>query len=189
MNLIKSKEPVVIVGDYGYEYRDDFRLYLKAYEILQDDEILDDDKILAITRLLFFDDISDIYLAKSLVEGFFSGYAESKSSGKALFSLTQDAELIYAGFLQTYGIDLFDCELTIEKFIALLKGLPKDTRFSEIVEIRAMPMPKPSKYNEEQRCAIMKAKRSVALKGNDNIRADWQGFGQAIKSWATMGKK
>lgn len=52
----------------------------------------------------------------------------------------EDANLIYASFLQAYGIDLYDVDpegLHWYKFRALLQGIPPDTQLSRLIEIRA----------------------------------------------------
>lgn len=71
----------------------------------------------------------------------------------------QDAALIYAAFMQAYNIDLrTERKLHWMNFRALLAGLPSDTRLAEIIKIRTMPVPKPTKYNSEQRQEIMRLK-------------------------------
>ena len=71
----------------------------------------------------------------------------------------QDAALIYAAFQQAYGIDLREeRRLHWWKFQVLLAGLPSNTRLMEIVKIRTMPVPKPTKYNHEQIQEIMRLK-------------------------------
>jgi hypothetical protein len=54
------------------------------------------------------------------------------------YSLIHDASYIYAAFMQTYGIDLIEVQgkLHWEKFKALLNGLPSDTKFAEVIQIR-----------------------------------------------------
>ena len=85
-------------------------------------------------------------------------------SDKKVFDFVQDAELIYAAFMQTYHIDLIDTPLHWWKFGALLSGLPSDTRFAEVVQIRTMEIPKPTKYNHEERMRIIRLKHDYALK-------------------------
>ena len=45
-----------------------------------------------------------------------------------------------------------------------MSGLPSNTRFSEVVQIRAMDIPKPNKYNAEERGRIIRLKQEYALK-------------------------
>lgn len=67
---------------------------------------------------------------------------------KPLYSLKHDGDYIYASFMQAYGIDLIDQQgkLHWKKFNALLMGLPENTKFSEVVRVRAW---KPSKYDDD----------------------------------------
>lgn len=87
-------------------------------------------------------------------------------SGPKAFDFVQDADLIYAGFMQAYHIDLIDQQGKLHwwKFSALLQGLPENTRFREVVNLRMRPLPEPTKYNSKERAALIKAKQAVALK-------------------------
>lgn len=51
---------------------------------------------------------------------------------------TQDAEYIWTGFVQAYGIDLTEQrgQLDWRKFQALLRDLPDDTKLKQIIRIR-----------------------------------------------------
>lgn len=55
------------------------------------------------------------------------------------FSFTQDAGYIYAAFRQAYGIDLFREQGRLHwlEFMTLFNGLPDNTVFRQIVELRA----------------------------------------------------
>ena len=103
-----------------------------------------------------------IELLKACMEVLF----KPSKGGEKTFDFVQDAELIYAAFYQAYGIDLIEQQGKLHwwKFLALLNGLPSDTRFSEIVSIRTRPIPAPNKYNEQERQNLMKLKREYALK-------------------------
>ena len=90
----------------------------------------------------------------------------SGKSGERNFDFEQDFHAIYAAFKQAYGIDLLKergkMHWTI--FDALLEYLPEDTRFSQIVGIRAMPLPAPTKYNRDYIESIIRQKNAVRLK-------------------------
>ena len=77
----------------------------------------------------------------------------------------QDAALIYAAFLQTYGIDLYAVrnQMDWRIFVALLKGIPENTELSRTIKIRGMKVPERTKDNSEYVDSIIKAKRAVAL--------------------------
>lgn len=77
----------------------------------------------------------------------------------------QDAGLIYAAFLQTYGIDLYAVrnQMDWRIFVVLLKGIPENTELSRVIKIRGMKVPERTKENSEYVDSIIKAKRAVAL--------------------------
>lgn len=78
----------------------------------------------------------------------------------------EDAGLIYAGFLQTYGINLYEERNRMDwrEFIVLVRGLPEGTEFSRVVKIRSMKVPERTQNNSEYVDSIIEAKRAVALK-------------------------
>lgn len=87
--------------------------------------------------------------------------------GGPVYSLIEDAEYIYASFMQDYGMDLFEYQgkLHWNKFQALLSGLRDDTKFKKVMEIRQMELPT-GKGSEKHRTEVLKAKREYALKGH-----------------------
>jgi hypothetical protein len=114
---------------------------------------------------------------KTIVETFIirdeSNGSDTDDGGtsKQLYDLKQDAEYIYASFLQEYGIDLIDMQgkLRWEKFLALLSGLRDNTRFKEIVGIRAAELPR-GKGMEKERKRLRKLKRIYALKKDQKTK-------------------
>ena len=107
----------------------------------------------------------------------------------------QDAEYIYAGFMQAYRIDLLDQlgKLHWWKFNALLKSLPQDTKFQEIVQIRLRPMPKATKYNAEERQNLLKLKAEYRLEisekeRKENLQNGLRNLASALIGMAQHGK-
>ena len=89
----------------------------------------------------------------------------------------QDAALILAAFRQAYGIDLYHEQGRLHwlEFLALLSGIPQNTRLSEVMEIRACKVPPATKNNHEQVRALMKAKAKYAIRISEEERqAQWQ---------------
>lgn len=86
---------------------------------------------------------------------------------KELYSLTHDADYIYASFLQAYGMDLIDAqgELEWDKFNALLNGLPSNTKFKEVIEIRQRPFAK-GKGSQEENKNLRELKEVYKLPGH-----------------------
>ncbi|EAD9073485.1 hypothetical protein AM613_09415 [Listeria monocytogenes] len=98
---------------------------------------------------------------------------------KKYYSLTEDAEYIYASFLYDYNIDLFDVqgELHWDKFNALLISLSEDSKFKQVVSIRQR---KPDKnMTSEQKRELKEMQEAYALsKNQDELEfeaMDWAG--------------
>ena len=89
---------------------------------------------------------------------------EPARKGKKITSFEQDAGLIRAAFRQCYGIDLYRERLHWIEFSELLNGLPEGSRYSDVLGIRARPLPAPNKWNRQERENLMKAKAACALK-------------------------
>ncbi|EAF8796401.1 hypothetical protein A0231_02460 [Listeria monocytogenes] len=83
----------------------------------------------------------------------------------ASYSLTQDADYIYASFLQDYNIDLLDSqgEMHWYKFRALLESLRDDTTIKTIIGIRQAELPN-GKGTEKERNELIKLKNRYKLK-------------------------
>ncbi len=89
--------------------------------------------------------------------------APRKNGGQRVTDWVQDAGLIRAAFRQAYGIDLYRDDLHWIEFTELLNAIPEGSRYSEIVGIRAKPMPEPTKWNQKEREWLIKAKADYAL--------------------------
>lgn len=82
-----------------------------------------------------------------------------------LMDFEADAEFIYASFRQAYGMNLEKEKgrLQWQRFCELLDGLPDGTKLREVMRIRAMDIPEPTKYNQKERQNIMELKAYYAL--------------------------
>lgn len=76
-----------------------------------------------------------------------------------------DSGYIYAAFMQTYSIDLYECADTLPwcKFIALFSALPDDTAISQIMSIRGRELPAPTQSNREEIQRLTELKLIYAL--------------------------
>jgi len=83
---------------------------------------------------------------------------------EASYDLRHDASFIYTSFMQAYKIDLFEVrgKLDWRKFKQLLRDLPEDTKFKQVVDIRTRPYPK-GKHAAEERSRLKELKRHYAL--------------------------
>lgn len=84
---------------------------------------------------------------------------------KKLMDFEADSDYIYASFKQAYGMDLIRerGRLQWKNFCKLLDGLPDKTKLKEVMRIRAMELPEPTKYNQKERQNIMELKAYYAL--------------------------
>lgn len=82
-----------------------------------------------------------------------------------LFDFEEDGEYIYASFMQDYGIDLVDMQgkLPWQRFIALFQGLSDNTKIKEVMRIRGMEIPEPTKTNRKEIQNLMELKTYYAL--------------------------
>lgn len=117
-----------------------------------------------------------------------------ENGGKSYFDFEQDAAFIYASFLQDYKIDLFEMQgkLHWQKFLALLDSLSDNTKFKEVVAIRAQKIPAPTKYNQEERNRIIELKRIYRLKNEkpslEEADATLTAIGNALKKSYKKGR-
>lgn len=117
---------------------------------------------------------------------------KGKASGPRVMDFHQDAGLILAAFRQAYGIDLFQEQGRLHwlEFLALLIGIPQNTRLSEVMEIRACKVPPATKNNHEQVRALLKAKAAYRLRLTEEERkAQWQSGLQNLAKWMISNTK
>lgn len=97
---------------------------------------------------------------------------KQKKGTKKVLDFSQDAQYIYSSFWQCYGLDLLgkDRRLHWWSFVALLGGLSDDTRLMQVISIRTRPLPKPTKYNQEERAQLIKLKQMYKLNLSEEER-------------------
>lgn len=159
----------VVYKGKPYRLRTAFRRVLQCYRVMEDDALDDGDKI-GLCLALLLRPVSRLRAGRlpepekiRLFEAVFRDYVDAggkKAGGEKALDFDQDAGLIYAAFAQCYGLDLLgkDRGLHWWKFVQLLGGLPEDTRLMQIVSIRTRPLPKPTKYNAEERRSLLRLK-------------------------------
>ncbi|MCH1984163.1 bacteriophage Gp15 family protein [Ruminococcus sp. OA3] len=77
----------------------------------------------------------------------------------------EDAEYIYASFMLDYGIDLVKQQgrLSWRAFIYLFQGLSSKSKIKEVMRIRDMDIPQPTKHNQKEIQNIIELKSYYAL--------------------------
>ena len=163
----------VTVGGRFYKCDFDFRNVLKMLDVMQRNDLEFSARDYHCVKCVFsgrlhVSNVRDVYL--SLCDLLFEKTPEK--DGKKLMSFEQDAPLIRAAFRQTYGIDLFRDKLTWFEFTELLHGLPDGNRFTDVIGIRARPIPAPTKWNAKEREALIKSKQAVALHLDEKEQKD-----------------
>lgn len=157
---------------------------LVVMNALQDEDVLPEDKIdIVINRFIgeidfSFDDKLQVYDElicqfihsedKTPMEYDLAGNPLPKRKQTNPLSFYYDADLIFSGFMQAYGIDLEEEKGRLHwwKFRALLWGLPTNTRLKEIIEIRMRPYPT-GKGTEKEREELKKLKKQFSWPGVD----------------------
>ena len=148
----------------------DFRNVLKMIDIMDDESLLPEAKVYNALRCVCKRPKNVLKMYSAVKSLLFK--APRKKDGQKVTDWVQDAGLIRSAFRQVYGIDLFRDRLHWIEFTELLNAIPEGNRYSEIVGIRARPMPEPTKWNQKEREWLMKAKENCALELTDKERAD-----------------
>lgn len=139
--LFKEPQKSVLLNGKEYEVNTDFRVWLEISEILADKKLSDKDKILCLLLKGYTSQIPPNI--NDAVEGLILFMGMNKkikaTSKKApLISFSEDEGIIYASFLQQYGIDLYVERLHWWKFIELLNSLDERTIFMRVVGYRSI---------------------------------------------------
>lgn len=125
-----------------------FRTVLRCYEIQGNNTDLSEKDLIKMLCLFYKKEglFSEEHIDRMF--WFFSCGREKKKksfprkiagiNNKQPFDFEEDADLIYAGFLQQYGIDLQEEDMHWWKFMILLENLGTDTRLSRIMEYRTI---------------------------------------------------
>lgn len=118
---------------------------------------------------IVWNDVHDQFLnpeKDEYIEYDLKGNPMPKKKEKKLIDLDKDAEYIYASFVQTYGIDLFEQQTKMHwfKFKSLLNGLPENTIMKQIMQIRRW---EPSKGESEEYKKAMREMQEIYSLEND----------------------
>ncbi len=166
--VTKPKNSIEFMG-HKFKVNIAFDVIIKMFAIFKDEILGDEEKIDLACEILVGNTILSLQnkslLVEKIINDFVNSQEISSSSDEKIVDYEQDAEYIYAGFLQSYGINLIKQQgiLSFKEFIALFKGLPDNTKIKEIMSIRARPLPPPTKYNADERKHLIELKQYYAL--------------------------
>lgn len=167
MKLYERLPDRVTVGRRNFRLDLDFRNVLKMIDILAREDLFPEAREYLALRCITRPRGNVHALMSAVLELLFQ---PSEKGAERIMDYTQDADLIRAAFLQCYGINLYRDQLHWFEFSALLASMPDGSRYSEILSIRARPMPAPTKWNAEERAWLAKAKAQYAVKLTDKER-------------------
>lgn len=184
MLLHFKQEDQVIIDGIIYEVNASFDVILRIIDLLEEDGYSPVAKVNTILKALIGNDLSDKPFSErqEYMERILDIYVQMKEQtvydragnpmpvppkeheSGAEYSYKEDADYIYAAFMQTYRIDLIEEQgkLHWSKFKALLSGLPKDTMFSQIMQIRGWD---PSDEKVKHNTRMKKLQDQYKLKG------------------------
>jgi hypothetical protein len=162
MTLQQRPQATILYQGQEYPFHPFFnRVLTLLTEVFPSSFLTDEEKIRIAVNALSEAPVSKDVFELILLELF----PKQKEDREKTMDFEQDADLIYAGFMQAYGIDLYEerNKMDWRIFIALTKGLPADTEFSRVVKLRCTKVPKRTKSNSDYVDSLIEAKRSVAL--------------------------
>ena len=195
-NLLTDRLPAELtVCGQRYPVFTDFRRWILVTELFAEEEIPAGTKLECAAKLIFrkpvsVDAANPAEWYHSLADGilwfvscgkrvFTGGDGSPARSGQAeaVFDFTQDSERILAAFRQTYGIDLGDPAVTMHfwKFMALLRNLPRETEFMQVVNLRMTDTAKIE--NDDLRRRVRRAKASVRIREEKEERGKEKTYG------------
>ena len=149
----------------------DFRNVLRMLDELARDDLMPEAKIFRALRCLMKRPPRDAAPVMEAVKELL--FPETKQNAKKdkITDFEQDADLIRAAFLQSYGINLWRDRLSWFEFSSLLACIPEGSRYSEILGIRTRPMPPATKWNAEERRWLAEAKARYSVHMTEKERA------------------
>lgn len=164
MTLQQRPSKVLTYQGKEYEFHPFYnRVLTLLTEVFPNDLLTDSEKVTIAIQSLSEAPICQDVFELILLELFPKD--EKKHDHAKTMDFEQDAGLIYAGFLQAYGIDLFEQRNRMDWriFLALVRGLPEQTEFSRVVKLRCTKIPQRTKANSDYVDSLVQAKRAVAL--------------------------
>jgi hypothetical protein len=143
MNILVEELPESLeVDGKSYRINSDFRACLLIMMAFEDNELTMQEKQYILLNNLFAKEMpSNLEGAIQAALQFLNGKSGSdgeteERTSPRLYSLSHDANFIYAAFKQTHGIDLQTDKLHWWKFLALFMDLGSETTFCSLVSLR-----------------------------------------------------
>ena len=158
MKLYERLPDSVIVNGKKVRLDLEYRNVLKMLDILEQDDLMPDAREWLAMKCICKKPVKGM---KPVIMKMLFPKSESH---ERITDMAQDADLIRGAFRQTYGINLFKEKLHWFEFCCLLSCIPEGTRYSDVLSIRARPMPEATAYNQKERQRLAQAKSEFGLK-------------------------
>lgn len=167
--LTKALPDRVYVGGLKYKINTDYRYVLMFEKLMRDNKTTDREKTYTIMQL-FYDDqyIVDLNDAIEQILWFHRCGKEiikkdedNDKNIDIIYDFEEDADYIYSGFLECYGIDLTEIKMHWWKFKALFNGLSEETMMKKIMHYRSVIIS--SDMSDSQQKFYKKMKNTFAL--------------------------
>lgn len=168
MNLLYDALPETVeVDGKQYKINTDFRVGLRIMAAFEDDTLTNYEKQLVMLANLYPIAPKNVNKAAEQANWFLnSGDVTDKPGGPRVMSFVKDAQLIFAAFQQTHGINLTAAKLHWWEFAALLMDLGSDTAFCNLVSLRRRI--KTGKATKEERRAALELGEAFDIQEMDD---------------------
>lgn len=159
----------VVLDRKKYRLDPYFDNVLKVFAIQKESELPESEKINLSLRLLIKCKINLSYNKKiTLLNKIFDALIDSSNGNDnppQIIDFEQDSGYIFSSFYSEYGIDLYQEQGNLHwwKFLHLFQGLSDNTKIVQVMQIRARPLPIPTKHNSEERINLIKLKQQYSL--------------------------
>lgn len=170
MSLLTRALPnSVYISGLKYNINTDFRFVLMFEKLMRDRSINDMEKTYIVTQLFFEEQhIVDFNEAIEQILWFHRCGNEIKNSDSSesesveiIYDFEEDADYIYSGFMECYGLDLTNAKMHWWKFKALFNGLSEECMIKKIMHYRAVKIT--SDMSDSQQKFYRKMKNIFAL--------------------------
>lgn len=158
MKLYEKYPDSVTVGGKRIRLDLDFRNVLRMMDILAEDDLMADARDYLAMKCICRHPRKG--MKKEVMKLLFTEGADHER----ITDFDQDADMIRAAFLQAYRIDLNTRKMHWFEFSGLLSCLPEGSMYTQVLSIRARPIPAADKYNAAEREWLMKAKALYAIR-------------------------
>ncbi len=141
--LFSALPQSVFVEGKAYPINTDFRIWAELLDFMENDKFSYEEKMLKLLCEGYTTELpphfdTAIYALFEFMAQNKKGRGSKASSGDKVMDFSEDEGLIYAAFMQQYGIDLYSEKLHWWSFMNLLNALDENTAFMKIIGYRSI---------------------------------------------------